>query len=657
MQQSSVTGISRHLAVLCLLMLSACGGGGSGGSGSNETFAVGGTVSGAVYSGVSGPQLIIFNNGGDAIEHPANGSFAFSTKLTQGTPYNVTVQVSLLSPLQTCAVTNGSGVAGASSANAVSIVCTTSTFAVGGAVTGLTGSGLVLRNGSSTLPVAGNGPFSFPAIASGDSYSIVVASQPSNPGQTCSVTNPAGDVTNAAITNVTVACQPNIYTVSGTVSGLKGTGLSLTVNGASALPIAANGAFTFPANLLANGTQYAVAAASQPTGPAQTCIAPNGAGTVAGASITGVIVICSAPAFAYGAGGHGNDVLAYSINNSSGALSAIGSGSVPAGDTTSAVAVDPAYRFLFAANQGVTSGPGSNTISAYSITAATGALVPVTNSPFASIAAPVSLVVDPTSRFLYVADYHDNTVTAFAISASGALAPITGGPSEPGLDGPRFLTMHPSGKYLYLSVGNESTVWAYAIDAVSGALTLVPGSPFPTITAPGPVSLTPDGATAYFANTNAAHPDLTISASPLSPVTGAFTSFGGTYPLAEPSPTVPAGVISVYDPVFEFSHVGAFALDAEGRGAFVIGRYSASGNDTISPLCLTACGGTYPPDVPLTTQVSWVTVDPSGRFLYVSDVNGNALAYLIDRSNGGLSAAATTAGALVPNQPFVITTQ
>ncbi len=638
---------------LSLLALSACGGG--GGSSTPETFAVGGTVSGVIYGAGTGPQLVLYNNGGDDIVHPANGAFAFSQKLAPGAAYDVTLVVSLLDPPQNCTVQNGTGVAGSASAAAVRVVCSVDAFTVGGTVTGLSGSGLVLATAGATVPVAASGGFTFPAEKSGTSYDVTVTAQPSNPAQTCTVANGSGLVGSASVTNIVVSCQNNAYTVSGTVSGLRGTGLSLTLNGTGTLPISANGAFAFSANLLSNGAQYVVAAAPQPTGPAQTCIAPNGAGTVAGASITGVSVICSAPAFAYGAGGHGNDVLAYSINGAGGTLTAIGSGAFPAGDTTSAVAVDPAYHFLFAANQGVNAGSGSNTISAYTITAATGALVPVTNSPFAAIEAPVSLVVDPTSRFLYVADYHDNTVTAFSISGSGALTGIAGGPAQPGIDGPRYLSMHPSGRYLYLSVSNESTVWVYAIDATSGALTAVPGSPFPSITAPGPVSITPDGTVAYFANTNAPVYYLTLSASSLSATTGAFTSFGTTYPVPGLSHgPVPAGVISVYD-VSEFNHVGAFALDPEGRTGFMIGRQTSTSNDTISPLCFTACPANYPSELPLATQASWVAADPSGTFVYVSDVQGNARAYLINRSNGGVSTAAVTPSAFVPNLPFVIT--
>ena len=81
-------------------------------------------------------------------------------------------------------------------------------FKIGGTVSGLAGSGLVLRNiGSNDFAVTGNGPFTFSIpIANGVPYSVAVAMQPTNPAQICTVTNGSGTVTNAAVANVAVDC-------------------------------------------------------------------------------------------------------------------------------------------------------------------------------------------------------------------------------------------------------------------------------------------------------------------------------------------------------------------------------------------------------------------------------------------------------------------
>jgi hypothetical protein len=88
------------------------------------------------------------------------------------------------------------------------------TYTVGGTVTGLSGSGLVLQNdGGSSLPVSSPGAFTFSAgLSSGTAYSVTVAAQPSSPTQTCAVTNGSGTVGAANVTNVAVDCTPTPFT-------------------------------------------------------------------------------------------------------------------------------------------------------------------------------------------------------------------------------------------------------------------------------------------------------------------------------------------------------------------------------------------------------------------------------------------------------------
>lgn len=85
-----------------------------------------------------------------------------------------------------------------------------STYAVGGTITGLTGTGLVLHNGSEDLPVpAGATSFAFTTkVASGAGYAVSVTTEPSGPTQTCTVTNGSGIVSLADITNVAITCTP-----------------------------------------------------------------------------------------------------------------------------------------------------------------------------------------------------------------------------------------------------------------------------------------------------------------------------------------------------------------------------------------------------------------------------------------------------------------
>jgi N-acetylneuraminic acid mutarotase len=80
------------------------------------------------------------------------------------------------------------------------------TYSIGGTITGLATSGLVLANGSDTVsPAAGATSFVFAAaVATGSSYAVTIKNQPGN--EPCQVTDGSGQVASAAVTNVTVTC-------------------------------------------------------------------------------------------------------------------------------------------------------------------------------------------------------------------------------------------------------------------------------------------------------------------------------------------------------------------------------------------------------------------------------------------------------------------
>jgi len=82
------------------------------------------------------------------------------------------------------------------------------TNTVGGSVTGLVGSGLLLKNnGTDGIAISNDGPFEFTiALANGSGYAVTVASQPVNPAQQCGITNGSGTITSANVTNVAVTC-------------------------------------------------------------------------------------------------------------------------------------------------------------------------------------------------------------------------------------------------------------------------------------------------------------------------------------------------------------------------------------------------------------------------------------------------------------------
>lgn len=251
-----------------------------------STFSVGGNV-----NGLAGSGLVLRNNGGDDLAVDADGGFSFATPLPSGTTYNVSVAVQPTNPTQACVVSNGSGAIGAGNVTNIGVSCTTIEYTVGGTVSGLNGSGLVLQNnGGEPLPIAANGPFVFAGSASaGTPYDVTVLAQPTNPAQVCTVENGSGSL-NGNVTNVQVACIDVTYSIGGTVAGLgPGRTLLLENNGANMLVLSNDGPFVFPTEI-PSGASYSVTIANMPID--RLCKVANGQGIALG-PVTNVTVTCT----------------------------------------------------------------------------------------------------------------------------------------------------------------------------------------------------------------------------------------------------------------------------------------------------------------------------------------------------------------------------
>ena len=82
---------------------------------------------------------------------------------------------------------------------------------IGGNVSGLVGSGLVLQNNkANNLSITKDGKFVFSNILpDGSSYFVTVFTQPTKPAQICSIENGDGKVSGASVSDVMVTCVDN----------------------------------------------------------------------------------------------------------------------------------------------------------------------------------------------------------------------------------------------------------------------------------------------------------------------------------------------------------------------------------------------------------------------------------------------------------------
>lgn len=328
--------------------------------------------------------------------------------------------------------------------------------------------------------------------------------------------------------------------------------------------------------------------------------------------------------FAYVANSGSNNVSMYSINAATGVLTSIGT--IAAGSSPNSVTIDPSGKFAYVANGGDLVEAGS--VSMYTIDATTGALTSL-GPPVAADIDPLSVSVDPSGRFAYVANGGNSSygygnfsgdVSMYTMDdTTGALTPI--GTIAAGY-GPDFIAVHPSGKFAYV-VNNGGdlcgSVSVFAINGTTGALTSTE-----TIGAgcgPSWVAVDPSGKLAYVANANGSGAG-SISMFSIDATTGALTPTGT---LAAAPGFWPISI--AIDPSGKFSHVANNGFSAGNVSTYAIDANTG----TLTSIGTTATGiGMY--------YLTSITIDPSGKFAYVVNTDSNNVSmYSIDAATGVLT--------------------
>jgi len=264
-------------------------------------YTVGGTVSGLF--GATGVTLqLAGNNTRATLTTRANGAFVFNNNFSfvgaanypfaPDVPYTLTVVAQPTLPTQTCTVANGTGTTLNANVTNVQISCAPQGYAVTGNVFGLAGQGLTLQiNGTNNLAVTqnGTGAASFPTpIPTGTAFAVTVATQPSAPAQSCTVSNAQGTISNANITNLQVLC----VTPPGANSGTPGPTQNAYFIGTPPNPTTNSAVLGFPTNQ--GGTLASAGISLTPinASDAYVAVASDAAGNlyVAAVTLTGTVV-------------------------------------------------------------------------------------------------------------------------------------------------------------------------------------------------------------------------------------------------------------------------------------------------------------------------------------------------------------------------------
>jgi 6-phosphogluconolactonase len=233
--------------------------------------------------------------------------------------------------------------------------------------------------------------------------------------------------------------------------------------------------------------------------------------------------ITSDPAgkFLFLCGADDDQVTVFAINQTDGSLTQVGSFPAGVGFAEQAT-TDGLGKFLY-----VTAGNLGSQVAIFAI-GPTGSLASVVGSPFSiSIA---QLRGEPTGKFLlgitgnganngFASDDH---VYVFSINQStGAITPVTGSPFATTFT-PATLAVHPNGTLVYTfnqTVTGTSPMEGFQFNTTTGALSPLASSPFIALTAPAG-TLDQSGAYLFM------HPGTSLSVASVNSTTGALSSIG-----------------------------------------------------------------------------------------------------------------------------------
>jgi 6-phosphogluconolactonase (cycloisomerase 2 family) len=231
-----------------------------------------------------------------------------------------------------------------------------------------------------------------------------------------------------------------------------------------------------------------------------------------------------------------NHVLAFTIDQSSGALSAP---LVATGPNQSTGMVASTTGELFTTGQLYVSDFLNDAVDGFSINSSSGALTEIPSSPFSLGGTPPGAggltVFVEGGPYLYATDLNAGTVAGFLYnSANGMLTPVPGSPF-PASDTPvQAVQAAPqatgSPLFLYVSNLNDSAggISAFAINQQNGSLSPIGGSPFPTGAPgsfPGPSAMVVSvhNNFLYVALAGTANANNQIVAFSINPTTGSLT--------------------------------------------------------------------------------------------------------------------------------------
>ena len=435
-------------------------------------------------------------------------------------------------------------------------------------------------------------------------------------------------VTITALPVITVTVAPQTANVAinqtqqftATVTGTANTAVTWDVNGV------AGGDATH--GTVSNAGLY-TAPASIPN-PATVTVTATSVADASKSDSATVTVTGGAPSnrFIYVSSFPDNNIKIFSVNDTTGLITAAGGISTGANTNPGFLAMHPSGKFLYSLNR------TSGNVSIFTINQTTGTLTAA--GTVTADTSPFYMVFSPDGTFAYLTCDVASMLFVFSVNTStGALTQVSGSPYAMGGGRTRGLAVTPDNKYLYVTDRDSDNIQAFVIAA--GVLSPVAGSPFAAGTAVGTAVTDSAGKYLYVGNRD----DNAVGAYSINASTGALTPIAA-YPSGGTQTSVwtldPSGT-HLYGGDQVSNDVLAFTINADGTLTAVAGMPFSTNTEP-------GGGG----------------IHPNGKFAYVvnqvSEIQlqpGTITIYSINQSTGALTQISSTPTGSNNSAGFAIT--
>jgi 6-phosphogluconolactonase len=320
--------------------------------------------------------------------------------------------------------------------------------------------------------------------------------------------------------------------------------------------------------------------------------------------------------------GKGQGIVRLDMDAETGALTS--RGVVAEAVNPSFLTLSPDSKFLYSVSE-VSGQPG---VAAFAVDAATGGLKELNRQPTGG-GGPCHVAVDPTGRYLLVANYGGGSVSVVPIRPDGSLGERTdlkqhrggSGVVKSRQEGPHAhsVTLDPTGRRVVVADLGLDQLLVYSLDPATGKLTLADTVASSPGAGPRHFAFHPNGRLAFAIN----ELDSTLTAYRYDPETGKLSAVATAR-------TLPEGFTGGNTTAEVRVHPGGKFVYASNRGHDSIAAFAVDGETgRLTPLGHTPTEGKTPRNF---------NIDPTGRFLLAANQNsGNVVAFRIDPATGQLT--------------------